>query len=315
MLVVSQRIRKRQPLQEEPRGAAASPWTWLVRGAWIVAGAAAVAAPRVADAAVARCWAYVLSFRIAHHCLFEASLATWGFFQAIAFFQLLDSLGSVSRRWRFDGAAPVPYGRSSDSQRGGLEAGMYIGGVLAFHAVKRKAPLAVEPPTLGRVAGEVAAGIVAYDLLFYWIHRFFHWKGAPSFLRRLHGEHHKRPEPSLGGSALRARETTHHSLADGFLQVACNVLVQQHSVPFFFTSKKHDLSRFLHNIVVTYMLVEIHSGYDAPFSMHNVWPWVFGGARAHEHHHRTGTACYHEFFRYLDVILGSDLASPSKEAR
>lgn len=180
MLVVSQRFRKRQPLQEEPRGAAASPWTWCVRVALVVAGAAAVAAPRVADAAVARCWAYVLSFRIAHHCLFEASLATWGFFQAIAFFQLLDSLGSVSRRWRFDGAAPVPYGRSSDSQRGGLEAFVYLGGVLAFHAVKRKAPLAVEPPTLGRVAGEVTAGIVAYDLLFYWIHRFFHWKGAPS---------------------------------------------------------------------------------------------------------------------------------------
>ena len=50
------------------------------------------------------------------------------------------------------------------------------------------------------------------------------------------------------------------------------------------------------------MLVEIHSGYDAPWSMHNVAPRLFGGAASHEMHHRTGTARYHEFFRYLDVF-------------
>ena len=55
------------------------------------------------------------------------------------------------------------------------------------------------------------------------------------------------------------------------------------------------------------MLVEIHSGYDAPWCMHNVAPGLFGGAKAHEHHHKHGTACFHEFLRWIDVLLGPAL--------
>ena len=87
-------------------------------------------------------------------------------------------------------------------------------------------------------------------------------------------------------------------------------------MPFVLRARKHDLSRFLHNLVVTYMLVEIHSGYDAPWSMHRVCPAVFGGARAHELHHRHGAVCYHEFFKYMDVLLGCDAsAAPRSRAR
>ena len=77
------------------------------------------------------------------------------------------------------------------------------------------------PPAARRFLGELVAGVAAYDFLFYWIHRAFHHRRAPAWFRRLHAEHH-RADKSLGGTALRARETTHHTLIDGFLQVAVN---------------------------------------------------------------------------------------------
>ena len=276
--------------------------TWMVRAVVALTCLAPVATPALADAVVARAWARALRCPLVNHCLFEAALATWGFFQAIAFYQFLDST-EAARRWRFDRSAPVPYATSSDSRRGGLEAGLYLGGVALYHAFKAKAPPAAAPPTAARLLGELAAGIFCYDLLFYGIHRAFHARRAPAWLRRLHAEHHRRED----GGALRARETTHHSLVDGFLQVLCNVLVQRRSLPLFSGAPKHDLSRCLHNVVVTYMLVEIHSGYDAPWCMHNVAPGLFGGAKAHEHHHKHGTACFHEFLRWIDVLLGSAL--------
>lgn len=265
-------------------------------------------APAASDAFVAALYRRIYGLRVVHLCMFEAGLSTFGFFQAIALYQCLDALGPVTRRFRVDGAAPVPYGKSSDSARGGLEAGLYLLGVALYHVGKAKAPLDPAAPTSRRLLGEVCAGIFLYDFLFYWIHRAFHAERAPTWLRRLHRTHHH-PIGDLGGTALRARETTHHSLFDGFCQVACNVAVQQVAVPFLVPTRKHDLSRFLHNLVVTYMLVEIHSGYDAPWSMHNVCPFLFGGARSHELHHKHGTVCYGEFFRYMDVLLGCDASA------
>ena len=80
---------------------------------------------------------------------------------------------------------------------------------------------------------------------FYGVHRAFH--RGPPWLRALHAEHH-RSDKSLGGDGLRARETTHHSFVDGFVQVAVNVLVQ--NISFVYAGPKHDLSRFAHNLLV-----------------------------------------------------------------
>ena len=59
---------------------------------------------------------------------------------------------------------------------------------------------------------------------------------------------------------------------------------------------KHPLSRVLHNLVVTYLLAEAHSGYDLPWMTHRAWPRVFGGAKAHDAHHVQGDRHFHQFF-------------------
>ena len=67
---------------------------------------------------------------------------------------------------------------------------------------------------------------------------------------------------------------------------------------------RHTLSKLMHNIVVTYLLVEAHSGYDLPFQSHRVFPSIFGGAVRHQIHHGTGRKYFHQFFMYLDDAMG-----------
>ena len=105
-------------------------------------------------------------------------------------------------------------------------------------------------------------------------------------------------------------EARTHGQVDGGLQVAVNIFVQ-HLSPLGW-GQKHTLTRLLHNIVITYMLVEIHSELDMPWSLHNLAPKIFGGALRHRYHHAypqpgfrgRKRVHYHQFFRYMDDWFG-----------
>jgi sterol desaturase/sphingolipid hydroxylase (fatty acid hydroxylase superfamily) len=64
----------------------------------------------------------------------------------------------------------------------------------------------------------------------------------------------------------------------------------------------HPLSRCAYNVVITFLLVELHCGYDLPWQAQNVVPGaVVGGSRRHHlHHARGGAGHYQKFFTYLD---------------
>lgn len=167
----------------------------------------------------------------------------------------------------------------------------------ADHMVHPKAALELTPPSFGVLGAEVLCGIFLYDLAFYPLHWLLH--NCPlRGVRALHGYHHR-----AGERALTATETVQHSFWDAFLQVAVNIAVQQVS-PFAPFGGKHPLSRIIHNIVVTYLLSESHSGYDLPWMSHRLWPELFGGAPRHERHHHNGRVYYHQFFKYIDDALG-----------
>ena len=106
---------------------------------------------------------------------------------------------------------------------------------------------------------------------------------------------------------------------DGALQVGVNIFVQ-HISPWGW-AQKHIMVRLLHNIVITYMLVDIHSELDLPWSLHNLAPKIFGGALRHRYHHaytqpgfngRKGVH-YQQFFRYMDDWWGCSV--PDAECR
>ena len=134
---------------------------------------------------------------------------------------------------------------------------------------------------------EVCAGIVAYDFVFFWLHLAMHeWPKLGLTLGHL--KHHELDGREAGCNETAGR-VTHHSAADGALQVIVNILVQRHTP---WGAVKSKLARWLHNIIVTFMLTEAHT--SAP------WPRVarrlFAGVRDHHLHHRHRGAPYQQFF-------------------
>jgi len=142
---------------------------------------------------------------------------------------------------------------------------------------------------------EVVTGIILYDALFFFVHWLMH---ETPWLRTFHMRHHD----SLA-NILEARDVLRHSLVDGSLQVACNILVQQRT-PWGY--KKSRLARVLHNIVVTWMLTESHTSSPVPF----IWRRWCVGVREHRMHHMgivkdDSYGAYHrhqQFFAYLDNL-------------
>jgi len=186
-------------------------------------------------------------------------------------------------------------------KQGVLALVIYLGLVYVFVQFRTPPPIEELPPSFARLVLEVSFGVVVYDFLYFWVHYALHRTALGRLFR--HQEHH-----DLHCSKLCAHHVVQHSLSEGFLQVAVNILVQQWTP---IAGPKHKLSRYAHNIVVTYLLTESHAGYDGPWCVHRLWPAVFGGAYRHELHHRSGRCCFHQFFRYLDDLLG---VGPPREA-
>eukprot|EP00415_Alexandrium_ostenfeldii_P001352 UN1352 len=115
-------------------------------------------------------------------------------------------------------------------------------------------------------------------------------------------DHHQHHEVAKFSGRLLASDTVNHGLLDFSLQVAVNILVQNIAL---FGLPKHKLARFLHNVVVTGLLVESHAGYDGFWSTHRLYPGIFGGALRHVEHHRKGKQFYQQFFCYLDDMVFS----------
>jgi sterol desaturase/sphingolipid hydroxylase (fatty acid hydroxylase superfamily) len=169
----------------------------------------------------------------------------------------------------------------------------YLAGIALLHTLKDPAPANTGAITFGRLSVEVASGIVAYDFLFSWIHYAMH-----VFKVQLSGHHqHHEIAEFANPTRVLAADTVNHAPVDFLLQVAVNVFVQ--NIPIF-GAPKHKLARFLHNIVVTGLLVESHAGYDGFWSTHRLFPGIFGGAVRHVEHHTKGKHFYQQFFCYLD---------------
>eukprot|EP00808_Paulinella_micropora_P002803 g6740.t1 len=236
-------------------------------------------------------WSAILSCKVVHHDTFEAFLSVLCFYVWthlwIFIYGLTRPQGVSSREWKDFHFSEI---------RLLLVASSYYLSIWAFHTlVRARRPLDASPPSALRVAAELACGIWAYDFIFFWIHRAMH-RYSLSF----HQLHHSVRD-------VMPWHVANHDALDAFLQVFVNVLVQQYG-PF---GVKHDLSRLLHNILITYMLVEIHTPVEAPFSLHRLCPALFGGSKFHLAHHRDGRYHHQQFFFYLDACFGT--LSPGDE--
>jgi len=177
---------------------------------------------------------------------------------------------------------------------------VYLGAIALIHSMKDPRPADDGHIGLSRLVTEVGFGVVAYDFVFSWIHVGMH----RLFPRACHDHHQHHIMNSFCGRVL-ALDTVNHGLLDGSLQVMVNILVQNIGI---LGMPKHKFSRFIHNILVTGLLVESHAGYDCFWSTHNLFPGIFGGTKRHMAHHMNGKSYYQQFFCYLDDWVFSHLA-------
>jgi len=268
------------------------------------AAAGAVVAPSFMDGAVANLWHAVDAVPFVHDRMFEADLAVAAFVLWIFLFESLHLVLPNAASYRFDQAQPLRplWGFTKQWWKSVMPAAAYLGSIWVFHELHLGQILFGSKPEFGdpsfvRVASEVSLGIFLYDALFYPFHLSFHKLRIREW-RRLHGRHHQ--WGSREAAAHNSIETVQNHYVDAGVQVAINICVQNFS-PWGF---KHPLSRMLHNLMVTYLLCESHSGYDLPFMSHRIFPTVFGGSPRHEAHHRYGHVYYHQFFKWIDDALG-----------
>lgn len=172
----------------------------------------------------------------------------------------------------------------------------YLAGIAILLSFGGPRPASTGAITLGNLVLEVAFGIVAYDFLFSWLHFAMH---KVHFIYGM-SNHHQHHEVSKFSGRVLAGDTTNHGVIDFALQVAVNITVQNIGI---FGAPKHKLARFLHNVVVTGLLVESHAGYDGFWSTHKLYPGIMGGALRHVAHHEKGKHYYQQFFCYLDDLI------------
>uniref|UniRef100_A0A7R9WML8 Fatty acid hydroxylase domain-containing protein n=1 Tax=Craspedostauros australis TaxID=1486917 RepID=A0A7R9WML8_9STRA len=138
---------------------------------------------------------------------------------------------------------------------------------------------------------EVAAGIFAYDALFFVIHLLMHQNRTIANIMD-HRRHHSLQ--TTHGRSLEARDVLRHSLLDGSLQVLCNIGIQQYNP---WGTRKTKLARMLHNCIVTWMLTESHTSTPDFY----VWRRWCVGVREHRlHHFGMKPHRMQQFFGYLD---------------
>ena len=174
----------------------------------------------------------------------------------------------------------------------------YILGIAVFHSYfPKRSSGEASANSMARVVIELGVGIVLYDFIFFWLHLAMH-KNRTLF-RLVHARHHTHRWLMPGSTVV-------HNLVDGAMQVGVNMFVQQLSP--WGVGTKLLASRLLHNVVVTFMLVEAHSEFDCVFSLHNLAPSIFGGSLRHRYHHARGKGTkavfFQQFFRYLDDYFG-----------
>jgi len=240
-----------------------------------------------ADQLIQDIWNYLKEMSIVKNETFEPLVASIAFAVWVAMFRLIDrsqqwrKFKIIDEEMRESNYLPPPHAVKS------LLA--YLVPLFLFDMLFPRRKLPHEAPSTILLLSQVFLGIFVYDFLFFWIHLSMHKLKYLGFLG--HAVHHRK-------HPLEATQVVNHSFADGFLQVMTNIITL-HLV------RSHPMSRAIHNVVITYMLTELHSGFDIPWMLHRLVPLgILGGPPAHEKHHGSGRQHFQQFFTYLDRAFG-----------
>jgi sterol desaturase/sphingolipid hydroxylase (fatty acid hydroxylase superfamily) len=167
--------------------------------------------------------------------------------------------------------------------------------VLPLYAIDKKWPrrgpkMAARgaPDALG-ICGDVATALFLYDLGFFMFHWLFH--KIPILYKYVHAKHHISTE-------VRASDIVRLSGVEEVVDVGISILVLNNL-------GCHPVSRTIYNIIITFLLTELHSGFAFPWTPQFVVPFGLAtGSKGHHYHHRNGKHYYQKFFCHVDKLFG-----------
>lgn len=173
-----------------------------------------------------------------------------------------------------------------------LEFWVYVAPLLIWDIVapRRARRLgAFAAPTTLRILRDIPLGLFLYDFFFFCGHWMLH--KVPFLYRWLHKKHHTVEE-------VRACDQVRLSVGEEVYDVGCSIVALN-------LLGVHPVARSLYNIVIVFLLCELHSGFDFPWSPQNVVPGgIVTGSRRHHYHHRFGHHYYQKFFFTVDRLFG-----------
>ena len=144
-------------------------------------------------------------------------------------------------------------------------------------------------PTTGQILSHIVGGLILYDILFFVGHWSMH--KIPLLYKHVHQKHHFTSE-------VRACDQVRLSLPEEVFDVGCSIVALN-------WMGAHPLARTFYNIIIVFLLCELHCGFDFPWSPQNVVPFgIVTGSRRHHYHHRFGRHYYQKFFFTVDRLFG-----------
>uniref|UniRef100_A0A7S3DQ26 Fatty acid hydroxylase domain-containing protein n=1 Tax=Entomoneis paludosa TaxID=265537 RepID=A0A7S3DQ26_9STRA len=145
------------------------------------------------------------------------------------------------------------------------------------------------PPTTMGILGGIAGGLFLYDIMFFCGHALMH--KIPWLYRTVHSKHHITKE-------VRACEIVRLSISEEVLEVGFSIIALN-------LLSVHPMARTIYNMIITFLLTELHCGFDFPWTPQNVVPFGLAtGSRRHHYHHRIGKHYYQKFFFHVDRLFG-----------
>lgn len=148
-------------------------------------------------------------------------------------------------------------------------------------------------PSLQKMAMQIAVFFVFEDFFHYWAHRLLHY--GP-FYKNIHKKHHEYSAP-FGLAAEYAHPLEVMILGTG--TIGGPILWA------LITGDLHVLTVYVWIVLRLFQAIDAHSGYDFPWSLHNIIPF-WSGAEHHDFHHMTFTNNFSTSFRWWDRIFGTD---------
>jgi sterol desaturase/sphingolipid hydroxylase (fatty acid hydroxylase superfamily) len=144
-------------------------------------------------------------------------------------------------------------------------------------------------PTALGVAKDVTSALLMYDLGFFVCHFLMH--KIPFLYKYAHAKHHKTKE-------VRASDIVRLSFVEEIVDVGISIVALN-------TLKAHPISRSIYNVIITFLLTELHSGFAFPWTPQFVVPFGLAtGSKGHHYHHRYGVHYYQKFFCHVDKLFG-----------